>query len=255
MYLSQLLLNPRAHDVQRDVRDAYELHKTLSRAWHDADDYAQARVLFRVEEDRGASPIVLVQSQIAPDWAQLPGKYLQRVQSKQWQPQFADGQRLAFRLRANPTIKRNGKRRGIYHEIGQLQWLARKAQNGGFALPLTEALDDDRPISVPLVCLNSLGEAMREKRSGQRDAQFSRLRTAIAQHDKARDKPVGEKVIGSGLTRLHEGKPVLHQALFCEVQFEGMLYVTNVPLFLKTLQDGIGSAKGLGFGLLSLARA
>ena len=113
MFLSQLILNPRAHDVQRDLRDAYQMHRTLSRAWPDADDYARARVLFRLEEDRGEAAIVLVQPQTAPDWDELPGKYLQRAQSKEWQPQFSDGQRLGFRLRANPTIKRAGKRCGV----------------------------------------------------------------------------------------------------------------------------------------------
>jgi len=38
------------------------------------------------------------------------------------------------------------------------------------------------------------------------------------------------------------------------VTFDGLLRVTNVPRFVETLQAGIGSGKGLGFGLLSLAR-
>lgn len=39
------------------------------------------------------------------------------------------------------------------------------------------------------------------------------------------------------------------------VEFAGVLEVTSPELFLQTLDGGIGSGKGLGFGLLSLGRA
>lgn len=38
------------------------------------------------------------------------------------------------------------------------------------------------------------------------------------------------------------------------VRFEGVLKITNKELFTKTIENGIGSAKGFGFGLLSLAQ-
>ncbi len=37
------------------------------------------------------------------------------------------------------------------------------------------------------------------------------------------------------------------------VRFEGVLKIINNDLFSKTIENGIGSAKGFGFGLLSLA--
>ena len=39
------------------------------------------------------------------------------------------------------------------------------------------------------------------------------------------------------------------------VDFEGLLIVEDPSKFLTSLKEGIGSAKGFGFGLLSLARA
>lgn len=39
------------------------------------------------------------------------------------------------------------------------------------------------------------------------------------------------------------------------VRFDGLLQVTDAELFARSLSDGIGSGKGMGFGLLSLARA
>ncbi len=38
------------------------------------------------------------------------------------------------------------------------------------------------------------------------------------------------------------------------VRFDGQLRVTDATLFTQTVQVGVGSAKGFGFGLLSLAR-
>jgi CRISPR system Cascade subunit CasE len=38
------------------------------------------------------------------------------------------------------------------------------------------------------------------------------------------------------------------------IQFEGLLQVTDPDRLQHTVQQGIGSGKGLGFGLLSLAR-
>jgi len=37
------------------------------------------------------------------------------------------------------------------------------------------------------------------------------------------------------------------------VRFDGTLEVTEPEIFLETVRQGIGSGKGLGFGLLSLA--
>jgi hypothetical protein len=42
---------------------------------------------------------------------------------------------------------------------------------------------------------------------------------------------------------------------FLSVQFDGVLEVKNPESLLSTIFNGFGSAKGLGFGLLSLARA
>jgi CRISPR system Cascade subunit CasE len=42
--------------------------------------------------------------------------------------------RYRFRLYANPTVTRQGKRFGLFKESDQLAWLERQAENGGFAL-------------------------------------------------------------------------------------------------------------------------
>lgn len=45
-----------------------------------------------------------------------------------------------------------------------------------------------------------------------------------------------------------------HQATFNFVDFNGLLCIVNPELLLETIRQGIGPAKGLGCGLLSLAR-
>lgn len=156
MYLSRLTLNPRNAQVRAELAHPYQMHRTLSRAFppdtfhraRSADD--TAGLLFRVDETPRDNIItVLVQSQIAPDWTYLNDArdarghtYLLRPpESKPFDVKFVAGQRLAFRLRANPTKRlgksageRQGNRVGIYDEKEQLAWLQRKAEQGGFRL-------------------------------------------------------------------------------------------------------------------------
>ncbi len=148
MYLSRLILNPRSRAVQRDLADLYRLHRTLMRAFPDGLAEGEERLLFRVDEEReGALPICLVQSWLEPDWSFLEERrnYLLPLDTRWWEdrrnpavkpfnPVFRTGQALAFRLRANPTVKRQGKRHALFKEELQRRWIERKAADGGFAL-------------------------------------------------------------------------------------------------------------------------
>lgn len=139
MFMSLIELNPRSRQVQAELRDPYQMHRTLSRAFEDdGDAYREARCLFRVDDDdRTGRLSVLVQSRDRPDWegADLPNGYCLRIAGpKLFEPSFREGQMLRFRLRANPTVKRDGKRLGLYRETEQHAWLARKAGDNGFHL-------------------------------------------------------------------------------------------------------------------------
>lgn len=46
-----------------------------------------------------------------------------------------------------------------------------------------------------------------------------------------------------------------HWTALSGVQYEGILEVTDTQKFFQTLCSGMGPAKGLGMGLLSIARA
>ena len=142
MYLSRLILNPRSRRTQQELAAPYEMHRTIMSAF--PEDLADGeRVLFRVDVDRHTGvPTVLVQSQRPANWSLLKveSDYLLHAKSlgqpnpaqKQFEPSFAAGQRLAFRMRANPSFKRDGQRLAWLREEDQHAWLDRKAEDSGF---------------------------------------------------------------------------------------------------------------------------
>lgn len=204
MYLSLLRLNPRSRRARTEASRPYELHRSLMRTFPNSEDGGPGRVLFRLDVDRRTGAMaVLVQSEKEPDWTPLESSQdllLRSPQHKTFEPVFARGQALYFRLRANPTVKRAGKRLGLPREEDQLSWLGRKGAQGGFEV-----------VSVTVI-----PEGM--TRDGMTDKDGSR-----------------------------------HDLSLLSVRFEGVLRVVEPDLFRATLAKGVGSGKGLGFGLLSIA--
>lgn len=211
MYLSRLTLNLRNRRVQRELANRYELHRTVMNAFPEKLPEGE-RVLFRLEEARNRQAILLVQSKTMPDYSHLPSGYLLRdIEVKTYQPNLKTGQRLIFRLLANPTkkislpeegneIAENAKRIGIVREEEQLKWLERKAEENGFRL-----------IGV-------------------------------------RSTPHPD-IFGF---QQQEGKT--RRVTFHAVQFDGILEILDAESLFKAICSGIGSGKGFGFGLLSVAK-
>lgn len=231
MFLSHLVLDPRSRDVQRDLADCQDLHRTILGAFPHVDGAAarsEFRVLYRVDLSRRAGGVeVLVQSSVAADWTCLrPGYLLCRRGENPRQKNLTQAlaaiqtsQRLAFRLRANPTRKietksgpsgerRNGRRIELRADADLAKWLERKSDASGFrVLALRTAPElTDVQILAPM------------KQTGWRDDHGVRRRLT-----------------------------------FGGVLFEGRLVVTDADLFRAALENGIGSGKAYGFGLLSIA--
>jgi CRISPR system Cascade subunit CasE len=147
MYLSQLTLDPGQPQARRDLANRYELHRTLCRAF---DAPASARPLWRLELLRpGEPPRLLVQSRAAPDWARLHAEYPGYLADARSKPlaladQLAPDLRLRFRLEANPTVTRAGKRHGLWREADQLDWLQRQAERAGVALDAAVVTREER---------------------------------------------------------------------------------------------------------------
>jgi CRISPR system Cascade subunit CasE len=140
MYLSKLVLNPRKTEVLRDLSNAHKLHQRIMQAFPDEENRDHPRegwhILFRQEPD---SDIVLVQSEIEPDWSKLPDGYWSNHNVKPVTfdaAQFGSGRILQFRLRANPSKRDKETRKtiGLFRQADQLAWLERQADRCGFKL-------------------------------------------------------------------------------------------------------------------------
>ena len=201
MYLSELRLSLLNRQVQKDLGGVYEIHRTLMSAFIDSDEGGPGRVLYRVEKNKdGPITTVLVQSEREPDWTKLrvPKDFFSaHPRKKAFDPEFVKKQVLVFRLRANPTVKRDGKRLGLLKEEEQRSWIHRKGASGGF-----------EPLSITVI-----PEGFMKCTKGSSDNKLS----------------------------------------FHSVMFEGVLRITDADTFRASIENGIGSAKGFGFGMLSVA--
>jgi len=224
MYLSRLILNPRSRQVQHELADPYELHRTVCKGFPNANykDNESSGILFRLDlHPRTRIPTLLVQSRQQPNWDFLSAEkkdYLlgandlpldvENPSFKKMDLKLIEGQVLAFRLRANPTVKKDregkvqGRRVGLINEEDQQKWIQRKLESAGAAL-----------VNVNIV-----------------NEQFTRGKLFKEQE---KDKRMN----------------------FLSIQFDGVLEVKDKDKFVDGIFAGFGSAKGLGFGLLSLARA
>jgi CRISPR system Cascade subunit CasE len=211
MYLSQLVLDPKARCVLDDLANPYQLHRTLMSAFP-AELPADERVLFRVErQHRQPYLAVLVQSHTCPEWDGLnqKGYLLLPAAVKEFQLMPRLNQVFRFRLLANPTRrlkadhkgdgKQDGPRIGLTRVEDQIAWLDRKGEMHGFRVLNVQTVKEAQPESW--------------------------------KHEAGKNHRIS------------------HQA----VRFDGTLQVTDLGAFSKALENGIGSGKGFGFGLLSLA--
>jgi CRISPR system Cascade subunit CasE len=235
MYLSRLVLNPRSRLVRHDLADCQSLHRTVLSSFPIKSDGVGAReefgVLHRLEPSRrGAAPVLLVQSAEAPDWSRLPPDYLApsatstnpaAVPLRSFLDSLQQGERLRFRLRANPTKKvdtksgpngerRNGRRVKLKTEAEQIAWLQRKASEGSFEVLAVKTSADSAALDVI-----DEGHA-----KGWRPGADGRL---------------GHLTFGT-------------------VLYDGHLRIIDPEVFRRTLERGLGSGKAYGFGLLSVGR-
>jgi CRISPR system Cascade subunit CasE len=140
MYLSRISLNAIDRKILNLLKDPYHLHAGIMTAFPEArkrdDRNESSGVLFRREPTERSTIIVhvLVQSRDEPDWAELTERYVQslEIKSRQIEPLFENGQTLPFRLRANPVVTREGKRRCLVGEASHRNWLEKKGSTSGF---------------------------------------------------------------------------------------------------------------------------
>lgn len=151
MYLHRIHLDPRCREARRDLADPYQLHSTLCRAFSESGTKCpENEFLWRLEPESDSSgfPKILVQSKTLPDWGRIQVHgWLAKVEpsidlmKRLKLDSLQMGQRYRFRLRANPSVKRDGKRQGLLQQIDQESWIVRKGQQHGFSLPRLASFD------------------------------------------------------------------------------------------------------------------
>jgi CRISPR system Cascade subunit CasE len=233
MFLSRLYLNPASRAVQHDLADCQQLHRTVMKAFPGALSESARQelgVLYRVERTR-AQISGLVQSKVEPDWSSLPVGYLVPGCAAECKPvthEYAGltiGERLRFRLRANPTRK-------------------------------IQVDDDKHPTGQRPTRVELRGEAnwisWLERKGGQHGFQLLSVKTEAGTPD-LRTSP-GGRVFGFRATPVTGGPQARSRLTLFSVVYEGRLAVTNAELFRDALAAGVGPGKAYGFGLLSIAR-
>jgi CRISPR system Cascade subunit CasE len=245
MFLSRIELGPRAAEHEafwREASSPYGAHQALWRVLSRAPDQRR-EFLFRMEERLGR-PSFLVLSRDEPTAAD---DGLWKVESKPFAPSLRVGQRLAFRLRASPVVRRRevpdaaGRRRAQRHDVV----MDRKRKL---------AADGSPPLDAPSL-IHDAGLAWL-RQQGQRHAFKVVESEAEVIGDDGLLEPVVRPAVRVDGYRQHRilrrGETAIR---FSSVDFEGLLEVADPAAFLDSVVAGFGPQKAFGCGLMLLRRA
>ena len=199
MYLTQLTLDPGHPAARRDLANAYDMHRSLCRAFVAAADDTPQRFMWRLErcDAEAGVAVLLLQSPEPGHWQALAQVSAVQCKPLPLEQLIETDRRYRFRLLANPTVTRGGKRYGLLREEEQLAWLTRQLQQAG---------------AVPQRVERSLSQQWRLRKPG-------------------------------GVITLQAAR------------FDGVLAVDNAQQLRAAAAAGLGHAKAMGLGLLSLAPA
>ncbi|MBA0168589.1 type I-E CRISPR-associated protein Cas6/Cse3/CasE [Pectobacterium sp. CFBP8739] len=215
MYFSRITLQlnalPRVMAEKRLHAGGYASHQWL---WQLFPAQLQRSFLFREEAHETKSLFYLLSEQ-----APQADHNLFQVETKPYQPQWHNGMALAFSLRANPVVTRDGKRSDVlmdarhqakaaglsgvalwqHQQQRAREWLVRQGENAGFAVSSCRV---------------------------------------------------------DGYQRHRLNKPGQSAAImFSSVDYDGVLHITDAERFATAARQGLGKSKALGCGLLLLKRA
>lgn len=291
MYFSRIRIRPDVRDLHLLVSgNGYGAHQLL---WKLFPGEEKRSFLFREEIAREqipfhkgvkGEPVFYAVSGSQP----ISNHPIFAVESKSYAPKLSNGERLAFRLRANPTIarKQEGKKNSPRHDVVMdAQYHLLREIAADMSIPavgekikikkhIIEAwrqspnprvieeklrgiiIENERYAEVrtnTLKPVELLDLALKARMDNALETWFAgrceRLGCAMVRDDsKGRLKFQAEGYQWHALPR--KGR----DAGFSSVDFEGEVEVTDVELFSKALFDGIGPAKGFGCGLILVRR-
>lgn len=245
MFLSRIELGPRAAEHEafwREASSPYGAHQALWRVLSRAPDQRR-EFLFRMEERLGR-PSFLVLSRDEPTAAD---DGLWKVESKPFAPSLRVGQRLAFRLRASPVVRRRevpdaaGRRRAQRHDVV----MDRKRQLGAVGTPLPDAAS----------LIHGAGLAWLQQQAKRHGFKVVEAESEVIGDDgllKTGQLPA-VRIDGYRQHRIQRrGETPIR---FSTLDFEGLLEVADPAPFLAGVVAGFGPQKAFGCGLMLLRRA
>lgn len=219
MYLSRLVLNPRNRRVQRELARPYEMHRSIMRAFPDGLRSGEERVLWRVDEHPRLGVTLLVQSWGVPDWSWLAEESARGYLLPVGEP--------------NPAVKSYDLRL----TAGQMLTFRLRANP---TKRLGKGVGDDHGKRVGIY--REEEQIAWLTRKGEQHG-FRVVQVQVSRDGKIKDSDAIHREDGT------------HKLELLSVQFDGILQVTDPEKLVSAVQNGIGSGKGFGFGLLSLAPA
>lgn len=260
MYLSHLLIdvgdNPdRPRPGRQWLRNLYHVHQRLSMAFpfpetlktdskfllpFDQNRFQRPHFLFRIDnaiQRDTPRAVVLVQSDLEPNWdyafQNAGGILAAPPQTRDYSPEFAQGDQYRFRIRLNLTKASPNHRTGKPEELDRFGAPKTRGKRVAFTWD-----KDQQPDEAVREWFSTKGE-----RCGFVLDSFQLIQlgweSGYRPHKKG-ETPTGAEESG--------GRHLKWRAALVE----GTLNVSDGEAFEKAVRDGIGHAKAFGFGLLSL---
>lgn len=291
MFFSRVRIRPGARDLHLLLAgNGYGAHRIL---WKLFPEQQRRSFLFRDEIARDqipfqkgvkGEPVYYLVSAEKP----VSEHPLLAVESKSYSPRLVEGDRLAFKLRANPTVarKEEGKKNSSRHDVAmdaQYHFLRELAAEIGVPAHgdkstikkgiLSEWSQGTNSIEIEDKLRGILSNSCRY--AAVSNSNFApgklldfvlkvRVASALETWFVSRSERLGFKIMSDdrcGRWKLQSEGYQWHAlpkkgkgAGFSSVDFEGVVEVTDSALFEKTLFDGIGPAKAFGCGLMLVRR-
>lgn len=196
--------------------------------------------LFRAEVSDGL-PILYLLSSTQPQHRN--GKW--RIEAKEYRPKLTAGERLEFKLRANPTVRRPGDARLDADGAPKLRTTGLNAGKPKFKVERHDVVMDAKRR------MGWSGRAPDERQTLAQLAQEAGICWIRAREERLGCQFDPDRLRADGY-RVHRmsGRGIVLSTL----DFEGVLEVTDPALFNRALFHGIGPAKAFGCGLLLVRR-
>lgn len=226
--------------------DGYRLHKMVWDIFSDGPD-RKRDFLYRFEKVSGLPTYYTISEREPND-----SRGLWEISTKPYLPKLAKGDRLAFKLRANPI--QSSKQERTAEELEA--WKKSRAERG-----LKQNRWTEKVIRHDVVMEAKIKIDFKNSPEEKRPHIAKLIQEAGLEWLQSREKEYGFSVVQAGTIadgycqhRLFKGKAA-KPVTFSTLEFDGVLTVTEPDVFVgKSLFTGIGPAKGFGCGLMLVRR-